>query len=56
MKQLHISQMEKKQEAWGKREWCLTSYMLAAGGAMFLTAGAGTALAVAAMAAGAMSC
>ncbi len=56
MKKLEISQMENLQGAWGKREWCLTSYMLAAGGAMFLTAGAGTALAVAAMAAGAMSC
>ena len=41
MKKLEISQMENLQGAWGKREWCLTSYMLAAGGAMFLTAGAG---------------
>ncbi len=35
MKKLEISQMENLQGAWGKREWCLTSYMLAAGGLCF---------------------
>ncbi len=39
MKKLEISQMENLQGAWGKREWCLTSYMLAAGGGYVFNCG-----------------
>lgn len=56
MKKLNVEQMENLNGSWGKREWCLTGYSLAAGAAIFATAGAGTALGVAALAAGALSC